>query len=215
MKLYCLSDIHGDFGIIDRIKRTLDGHDLIVISGDITNFNSRMVATKMVDLLQSLGNVLLVPGNCDLQESLTMFEEKEISLHGQGKTVDSIGFFGVGGSNLTPFDTPFEISEDAITKFLNKGYQQIIGCNKKIMVAHAAPYGTKVDKTGSGMHAGSNAVYDFINQFDIDLVLCGHIHEGRGEDIVNDIPVLNIGPGKNGFVTVDIGDEITYEFVDY
>ncbi len=215
MKLFCLSDIHGDFGVVDKIKRSLDDHDLVVVSGDITNFNSRMVAAKMLDALMALGPLLVVPGNCDLPETLTLFEENGISLHGHGRIVDDVGFFGVGGSNITPFNTPFEISEDAISSFLNNGYRQVTGCDKKIMVSHPPPYGTEVDKTGSGVHAGSRAVYDFIKRFDVDLVLCGHIHEGKGEDRINDTPVLNIGPGHRGFVSVDVNEKIEYKFEDF
>lgn len=215
MKLFCLSDIHGDFGIITRAKRWTDDYDLILISGDITHFNSKMVAEKMVESLKTLGRILLVPGNCDLPETHMVFEDEAVSLHGQGRVIEDIGFFGVGGSPITPFDTPFEISEDAISNLLNEGYKEIIGCKKKIMVSHPPPYGTEVDKTKDGKHGGSKAVYDFIKNFDIDMVLCGHIHEARGEDRINDTLVINNGSGHLGFVSVDFDDALDYDFVNF
>ena len=215
MKIFALADIHGDFGIIDRIKNELTDHDLITVSGDLTNFNSVKVATAMTYAIEGLSSLLIVPGNCDIPEILSLFEEENISLHGRGRSFGKIGFFGAGGSTITPFDTPFEISEAAMNKFLMAGYSQLAGCDIKIMVTHSPPFGTKIDTTGKGDHGGSEAVYEFIKRHDVDLLLCGHIHEARGEDVVAGTPVLNIGPSHVGYVEVEIDDKVSYEFVDF
>ncbi|MFQ6136595.1 MAG: metallophosphoesterase [Candidatus Hydrothermarchaeales archaeon] len=215
MKLFCIADIHGDFGEIDKIRDRARDHDLIIIAGDLTNFNSRKVAMHMIEDIQEINDVLIVPGNCDLPETLMVFEELGISLHGEGKVVGDVGFFGVGGSNFTPFDTPFEIGEDEISRLLCEGYRKIAGCKRKILVSHPPPHGTRVDKTASGMHAGSRAVWDFIQRFDVDIVLCGHIHEARGEDRSKDTIILNLAPCHKGFVSLEIGEGIDFEFVDF
>ena len=55
----------------------------------------------------------MIPGNCDPREILQTLEESDaVSLHGSTMTLGKMTLTGVGGSNETPFGTPYEFSED-------------------------------------------------------------------------------------------------------
>ena len=61
----------------------------------------------------------------------------------------------------------------------------------------------------AGYHAGSTAVRDFIDDEQPDLVICGHIHEGRGEDLLGKSKIVNCGPSRDGcYALIDVNQEI-------
>ena len=54
---------------------------------------------------------------------------------------------------------------------------------------------------------GSHALGAFVAREQPDLVLCGHIHEARGEDAVGRSRVVNPGPVADGrYALVEIED---------
>lgn len=215
MEILFLADLHGDFAVLKEICDAASSFDAIGIAGDFTNFYSPQVAGSMVeDLLLKNENLMVVPGNCDLPETAEIFKEYDISLHGQGKSMGGIGFFGVGGSNPTPFNTPLEFSEEELESMLKNGYQKVSGLKTKILVCHAPPKGT-VDCLSSGESAGSTAIREFLEDNQVELVVCGHIHEARGKELIGDIAVVNPGPACNGFLKASIhGKDIELELLD-
>ena len=48
------------------------------------------------------------------------------------------------------------------------------------------------------IQAGSTAVRDFIDRVQPGLVLCGHIHEARGQARLGSSVVVNCGPARSG-----------------
>jgi len=104
----------------------------------------------------------------------------------------------VGASNPTPFNTPNELGEDEIAAFIIKGYLEVKDAGLKILISHAPPANTKVDKVASGQHAGSKAVREFIERYHPNLCITGHIHEAKGEDRIGETPIVNPGMLKNG-----------------
>ncbi len=83
--------------------------------------------------------------------------------------------------------------------------------NKKLpgfFISHNAPYGTKLDvveREGcvrNGAHMGSTVARDFCLKFLPAVCVGGHVHEGKGEDLIGKTVVLNVGMGL-GFVDFD------------
>ncbi len=142
-------------------------------------------------------------GNCDYPGVLERLEDLGFDLEGKGIAVENMGFFGLGGSNPTPFNTPNEMGEDKIKDILEKGYRSIRDMPVKVLVSHPPPRGTRCDITGSGAHAGSRAVRDFIQANQVDYCLCGHIHEARSLDYVGRTRVINPGPLHMGYGVID------------
>lgn len=215
MNLVCISDLHGRFEEVKKIKELAPDIDMLIISGDITHFNSKNVARYILEeILKVTTNILAVPGNCDLREILDVLDEMDINLHGKGRVIDNTGFFGVGGSNFTPFGTPFEMDEDEIARLLHQGYEKVKNSRVRVMVSHPPPYNTSVDRTGSGEHVGSRAVREFVEEFQPDLVLCGHAHESKGADNLGSSIIINPSPLHVGFVKVRLNKDIEHEFID-
>ncbi len=177
----------------------LETADLILITGDITNFGHWQQAKTVLDTIRGMNNnILALPGNLDEKDVTQYLDRENISLHGRGYVIEEIGVFGVGGSNITPFNTPIEFSEDELAELLARAYSQVQHVKNKILVSHTPPLNTRTDRLSNGVHVGSNAVREFIVEKQPDFCLCGHIHEARAEDRIGNTVVLNPGMIKDG-----------------
>ena len=207
MRIIAFSDLHGDLQSLTKITGVLQEFDLLLVAGDFTNFASAKVTGHMITLIAETGiPALYVAGNCDLVETVELYRSLDISLHGEGKIVNGVGFFGVGGSNPTPFNTPLEYSESDIRGMLNSGYREVKDANITVLVSHPPPKGV-CDKTAGGVNAGSLAVKEFLQSHEVDLVVCGHIHEAGGIEKIRGTAVVNTGPACNSYASIDISKE--------
>jgi Icc-related predicted phosphoesterase len=198
MRIIAFGDIHMEIGAAGRIKG-IRSADYIIITGDITNFGYRGDAKNVLDNLSTVNpNILAVAGNLDQPDVASYLEEAEMSLHGRGMFIDNLGLVGLGGSNYTPFHTPYEFSEKELADLLDKGIAQIDKKRDHILVSHTPPHKTAADKLSNGDHVGSKAVRDYIERYQPLLCLTGHIHESRGQDTIGRTPILNPGMIKNG-----------------
>jgi len=173
--------------------------DLVILTGDITNYGGKEDAKKVLDQLMTINsNVLALHGNLDQQEVSTYLEDIGLSLHGRGVVIKGIGLIGLGGSNFTPFNTPSEFSEAELASLLNQGYAQIADTRHVILISHTPPSQTKTDQVTSGVHVGSTAVREFIEQKQPVLCLTGHIHESKAVDRIGNTMILNPGMIRYG-----------------
>lgn len=209
MKILAFTDIHGSYKKVEEIIK-LEHAQVVLIGGDLTNVGTIKEAEIAISQFQSVSkNLLAVTGNMDLPRHDDLFSQMGISLNGNGVIINGVGFFGASASPFSPLHTPNEISEETILKMLKQGYQEIKETKIKIMVSHAPPYGSKVDITHSGIHVGSTAVREFIEDEQPDAVICGHIHEARGQDVLGKTKIVNCGQaGKGYYASIDVGDGI-------
>ncbi len=199
MKIISFGDIHEDYRNLIPLKNELKNADLVIVTGDLTNFNGRKEAEKVIEEIMKYNkNILAQLGNLDQPEVNDYLTERGINLHGNGFIKDDIGIFGVGGSNLTPFNTPTEFNEDEIETFLLNGIDKVRNAKFKIMVPHMPPKDTKLDIISAGVHVGSQSVRDFILKHKPDIVLSGHIHEARGSDKIEETVAFNAGMFREG-----------------
>jgi len=215
-RLLCFADLHGNFEVAKSIEKRAEDCDVLIGAGDITHFYSAEVAKAMLhSFIKSSKNFLAVPGNCDLGTTLELMETLDISLHARGKLVEGIGFFGLGGSSPTPFNTPLEFDESSIANSLEKGFKEIKKAGIKILVSHTPPHGM-LDTTPSGEHVGSTALKDFLNANEVNLVICGHAHEAKGAEKLKNTTIINVSPAKKWLLEVDVEPgikEIKYNFI--
>jgi Icc-related predicted phosphoesterase len=198
VKIIAFGDIHMDPGEVENIPG-IDSADHIIITGDITNYGSSLDAEAVLNRLLALNRSILgVAGNLDQPDVASYMENIGISLHGRGRIFDSLGIMGLGGSNYTPFNTPYEFSEQELDAFLASGFAQIGDEKDFILVSHTPPVQTKTDRLANGNHVGSYAVRTFIEEKQPLLCLTGHIHESRGQDYIGKTLVLNPGMMKYG-----------------
>ena len=211
MKIIAITDIHGRTDYPREIRTELQRADLILIAGDITNFGDSDDAEYVLDRLLSLnGKILAVPGNCDrpgVNKTLTI---KNMNMHRTYRRIGSAALYGVGGCSKTPFHTPQEYSETEISEILD-GFKVSQKAKTHILISHAPPNNTKLDKMLIGFHVGSKAVRKFIEDFQPDLVICGHIHEARGVDRIGKTLIINPGPFPKHYSIIDIDGIINYQ----
>ena len=197
MKIISISDVHMATRNLNRMREVMRDADLVIVAGDLTNFGGIEDARKVLDAVRAqCKNVLAVPGNLDQPETFAFFEREGIALHGNGIVIEGIGIFGCGGSNISPFKTPSEFSEDEIYAVLRRGYEAVSKVRPLLMVCHPPPFETKCDRITSGKAVGSPAARKFIEEFAPDVCICGHIHESAGVDKIGPTAVLNAGAFK-------------------
>ncbi len=209
MKIISFGDVHEDTSNLVKIKTILETADLIVVSGDLTNYHGRVEAENVLESIKKYNKHLLAQyGNLDQPEVDGYLTKEGINLHGNGYIFEDIGIFGCGGSTPTPFNTPSEISEADIERFLTNGYNKVKNAKWKIMVCHTPPKDTAIDVIRSGLHVGSSVVRDFIVQYKPDVCISGHIHESRSKEMWGNTLILNAGMSRDGWyieINVDNG----------
>ena len=200
MKIVAVGCIHND---VENLLRFVDilraaEFDVLVCPGDFTDgalpkgFSNIDIGKLIVEEFKSLGKpVLVVPGSWD-RDLLDFFDKSGLSIHGKGKEIKGVGFYGYGGAK-TPFGLPLEPSEDEIFNGLKKAYDEVKRSKIKVQVTHAPPARTKLDMIPSGAHVGSEAVRKFLEQMNPQAAICAHIHEARGVDEIKNIKIVNTG----------------------
>lgn len=217
MKIVAFGDIHMTAPEAAKIPGIKEA-DLIVLTGDLTNFGGAKEVKGVLDeVLQLNPNVLALFGNLDRPEVNEYLEQLGLNLHGQAHLVNKeVCLIGVGGSNYTPFHTPSEFSEQELQAIGDKAFQQggdytSLGQqlhNRKIpqiFVSHVPPHNTLVDRLHNGKHVGSKAIRSIIEHYQPDLCVTGHIHEARGRDTIGKTQIYNPGMlRQNGWLTIHV-----------
>lgn len=208
MNIIAFGDIHQKISRLNLISDEIAGADAVIITGDLTQYGGVGEARGIIEELQALNpHIFAQAGNLDHPEVEGYLAGLGISIHGRGYRVGDVGIFGCGGGNPSPFNTPNELGEEEIGATIKRAYDELKDCPFKIMVPHAPPYNTKVDLSDSGLHVGSKEIRAFIEEYQPDLCLCGHIHEATGEDNMGKTHVINAGPFfEGGYVFVNAGD---------
>lgn len=202
MKFLVLTDLHGKRSAIEWINRRIKENavDCVLFLGDITDFGPEDVAVNILEDIES--DVYGIPGNCDPLNLPSVIAEHGNDMHGRFVNMGGLHIAGLGGSNPTIFNTPFELSEDEI-------YEKLKPVSKKgmVLMTHAPAYGYN-DMIPSGLNVGSTSILKIVKKYKPVLVLSGHIHEAYGTMVENGTTFVNPGPAKDGrcaVVTVEDG----------
>ncbi|MDY6773839.1 MAG: metallophosphoesterase family protein [Candidatus Nanohaloarchaea archaeon] len=212
MKVLALSDIHGAIGELENILNKEDDYDLILLLGDITDTSEDDylgTAREAIELAGEGGRfVKAVPGNMDNEDVLEILIENRVNLHKNIFSLQDYDFVGFGGGRTPPgVETPFEPEDGERGEVLEQLIQRTKSDHRAV-VSHEPPKETAAD-VASGEHVGSDSLRKLIGEEEIDLVLCGHIHESRTVDEVEGTTVVNPGPVKEGrYAVLELEDEI-------
>lgn len=189
-KILAVGDIHGDSRMMKNLaeKAKEENVDLVILAGDLTIAEREFkdVLKPFTDLKKQ---VLLIPGNHESVITTSFLAEiypPTRSIHGYSFIKDNIGIFGAGGADIGIHT----ISDAEIYKLLKKGNDAVKNLEKKIMVTHIHPQGTKSEFSG---FKGSKAVRKAIETFKPNVAICAHIHEAAGvEDKIGKTRVINV-----------------------
>jgi len=175
MKILVFSDIHGDFHALDRLLDIEAG--LYFAAGDLVSW-ARGLDRVGEALARHAGRVHVLPGNHESEQLIDAMCRRFGLDCFHGKTMQAGAFHiaGLGYSNPTPFNTPGEYSEKEMAHRL----APFAKLRPLVLVCHCPPKNTPLDRAHEGMHAGSQAVRDFIDKHQPDYFFCGHIHEAEG-----------------------------------
>ena len=194
MKILAFTDLHGDKvalnKIINRAKK--EKIDLLICAGDLSNFGYNL-KKLVLKLAQTKIPLLIIASNHDFEDELKNICLKLDSVIYLDKTSYQLNeylFFGYGGGGFSHFDKEFEN--------LAKKFKKTIRNNLKIiLVTHAPPYGTSLDKLDHVGYCGSKSISNFIKEVKPILNICGHLHENANKkDKINKTLIIN--PGKKG-----------------
>jgi len=207
LRLFGVSDIHERLDHLEKLAGTIEAAHWVMLLGDLTHFGHAAQAARVLGAFRRINpHVLAVPGNVDHPDVLDLLVSEGVSLHGSHRVLeDQVGVAGMGASTPTPFGTPLELSEEELYRQLNAPLRAIGECAVRLVISHTPPRDTRVDRVRLGLHAGSRSVRRLIEEHGPDLLLCGHIHEAVGEDILGRTRVLNPGPfGRGGYVWAEV-----------
>jgi Icc-related predicted phosphoesterase len=102
---------------------------------------------------------------------------------------------------------------------LNKIFSQVKPNKPVLFLFHDPPKDTKLDLINNpnspmnGKHVGDEINREFIEKYQPQVAVCGHMHETQGTDKIGKSLVINAGYGRVGqFLILDIkGGNIKYE----
>lgn len=210
MKLVVMGDNHNDIEnmlfYIERLS-SID-FDVIVYAGDFSDvnvpkgFTQEDIVKIIIKELKTLKKpIAAVPGNNDTRNTIGVLEREGISVHGIGKVINNVGFYGFGGAK-TPFKTSYEPNDQEIENGIRKALDNIKNTEIKVQVTHCPPVNTKLDFIVTGLHVGSHIIRKFIEEIKPVVAVSAHIHESRGVDYINKTLLINPGRLSEGYVGV-------------
>ncbi len=189
MKLLIFSDIHGDRSALEKLMAT--EADYYFADGDLANWGRGLEQLGPI-MQRRAERMYVLPGNHESDRDIAQFCEQYgfHDFHGQSIEIGGYQVAGLGYSNPTPFDTPGEYSEEELAARL----ENFSALDPLILICHAPPQGTRLDRAGEGKHFGSQAVRDFIDRRQPLYFYCGHIHEAAGvADTIGRTRAWNVG----------------------
>jgi len=191
MRILAFSDLHCDRDTAARLVAASDDVDLVVGAGDFAS-QHRGLEDTIAALSQIETPALLVPGNNETEDALRSACAEWAAarvLHGSSAEVDGRTFFGLGaGIPTTPWDWSYDLTEE-------QAADELAGCpSEGVLIVHSPPFG-HCDQSLAGDHLGSTAIAAAIESRDLELALCGHIHESWGTSSeIGGTRITNLGP---------------------
>ena len=177
MRALIFSDIHNDLATLRKLIAT--DADYYIAAGDLVSWARGLDSCGEI-LKEKSDRVWVLPGNHESAEQIASFCAKFGLWNFHDQVIEAGGrkFGGLGYSSPTPFNTPGEYSEEELDQRLKK----FTGVGGLVMVCHAPPHDTDLDRIREGVHGGSRSVRKFIEAAQPDYFFCGHIHEGEGRE---------------------------------
>jgi len=188
------SDIHNDSKALEKLMNI--EADYYFAAGDLVSWARGL--DKMGELMKPRADKMYVlPGNHESARDIESFCARFgfVDFHDRTTEIGSTHVAGLGYSSPTPFDTPGEYSEEEIAARL----KMFAHLKPLVLICHAPPLNTKLDRIKDGLHGGSRSVREFIEAHQPAYFFCGHIHEAEGAVIqMGSTRAQNVG--KRGYL---------------
>lgn len=184
LRILAAGDLHGDVGIAEKLsaKGKKAKVDLVILAGDIYGYQEG--GKGILDPFVKAGQkVAFVPGNLDFDENVLELKDGK-NIHGYYVSYGDVGIAGIGSGNwkLRLDEDDLKLVRWNLSKMKNK---------KKILVSHLHAEGTLAEFSGI---PGDEVVRMTVEEFEPDLLIAAHIHEGEGiEDRIGRTRVVQVG----------------------
>lgn len=174
-RLLIFSDIHNDLRALEKLMHI--EADYYFAAGDLVSW-ARGLDKMAEPMKRRAGRVYVLPGNHESERDIAEFCERHgfVNFHGGTLEIEGTHVAGLGYSTPTPFDTPGEYPEEEMAARL----EMFSKWKPSVLICHAPPLHTDLDRIRDGLHAGSRAVREFIEKHQPAYFFCGHIHEAEG-----------------------------------
>jgi len=201
MNIIAFSDIHSSLYYLKADSSAvsdLKSADLVLISGDITNFGDAAQAEAVLDRIRKYNkNVFAVPGNCDPAGVDEYLRSDDLNLNCNCVEYGEFALVGIGGSLGCERRGRDAGKEGDIAVCLKHVAERVPEHLKMIFVSHYPPLNTNVDGV-SGYNGGSESIRRFIEEYQPILSISGHIHEASGTDKIGETTLVNPGSLREG-----------------
>ncbi|HEY0087854.1 MAG TPA: metallophosphoesterase [Candidatus Lokiarchaeia archaeon] len=192
LKILAAGDIHGDTRLANSLAEMAvkENVDVVILCGDLT-FAETSTKGIIGPFVKKNKKVLIIPGNHESFATADFLAELYgvKNIHGYSVKYEDVGIFGCGGANIGLN----QMNECEIYNYLKKGYENIKGLKKKIMVTHVHPEGLKMGELTS-FFPGSKGITKAVKTFKPDILLCSHVHEAEGiEEKIGNTKIINVG----------------------
>lgn len=200
-----VGDVHENVALVGAISE-IEAAAAVIISGDLTNIGGKEAACRVLDaFVHRNPRVLAQIGNMDTVQVALELDNRRVNIHRQVRELSpGVGLAAVGYSTRTPFGTPSEVDEDTMAAWSWEVLESATARFAHVLfVVHTPPLQTVTDRLASGVSVGSPGVRAAIEAFSPEVVVTGHIHEGRGEDWIGPSHILNPGAfAQGGYVRI-------------
>ena len=196
MKFLVITDLHQKTENIPWINGLVDEYEpeAILCLGDVTDMGTGEQAADIISQIKC--RVYCIPGNCDARDLPEKISRVATDMHGKSAEIGGIYIAGLGGSNITILNSPFELTEEEIDAKLRP-----ISRPGMVLMTHVPSYDI-YDHIPNGTPVGSPAVRKIAEEFKPVLALSGHIHEDIGVQKIGDTVFCNPGPAKDRYAAV-------------
>src|ERR687892_1067419 len=207
IRVAAAGDVHAVEPLRERLERAFsaiaEDSDLVLLAGDLTTHGLPEQAAVLADACGSLDTpIVAVLGNHDHHSNLcaevtSALEDGGVIVLDRGHTILEIGEVEVGivgtkgfvggfpGAEIADFGEPAlrHVYQETTLEVdaLERGLEEIAGCQKRIVLLHYAP----VEDTLVGEHRP-------------DLVVHGHAHHGAPQGSIGEVPVHNVAVHVTG-----------------
>ena len=199
MRFLIISDGHGNVDMLDKLDEEFKSCDAVLFGGDFAKFNETETGLPFLQrLCKKHEKIYAVLGNCDEPEFIEQLENADISVVNSVLYSDGLAFIGSSGGSKFTGTTSFEREDSELVHDLHLASDadedgNVPTWDNLVAIMHNPPKDTKCDVVGNGIHVGSVALREWIEQVKPLLVVTGHIHESRGIDNIGETVVVNPG----------------------
>jgi len=194
MKFLAFVDFHHDPSDFISIKEKIKKHDpeFLICAGDFTWFGE-----KTEEILESFilfdKPIYIIHGNHEEKKEVKEICEKYTNLifaHNKIIYIKDTLFVFYGGGG-------FSEKEPNFNKLIKKHKEEIKNSKKIVLITHAPPKNTILDKLSEDYHVGVIDYKRFIKNYSPNLAISGHIHESyKKQEKYKETLLIN--PGGDG-----------------